>query len=271
MIQKPAGDKQRTSDKFRWLDQVGADSELTPLCFRLAYAIASYVNRATGDAWPGQRRLAQECHVSERAIRDALILLRARNHLDVTPGTGRGITSRYRPTLWGGAEMRKLTSTIKPQKAEPDFHDSSAEGGSSVPERWQKTTEKGGSTLPTIPFIEPREEPIDRKSLMTITKSDFETWWTAFPRKVAKTKAEKIYTGIIKSKRATADELLAGATRYAAERAGQDQTYTQHPATWLNSGCWLDEPRAPVRSSSKPNQADTAIDGMRRYLDRDRT
>jgi hypothetical protein len=37
--------------------------------------------------------------------------------------------------------------------------------------------------------------------------------------------------------------LIEGARRYAGERAGQDPTYTKHPATWLRGGCWEDEPK----------------------------
>ena len=36
-------------------------------------------------------------------------------------------------------------------------------------------------------------------------------------------------------------ELLEGIRRYAITRAGQDEQYTVHPATWLNQGRWADE------------------------------
>jgi hypothetical protein len=38
------------------------------------------------------------------------------------------------------------------------------------------------------------------------------------------------------------ETLIQGAKRYALERRGQDPKYTKHPATWLNKGCWEDEP-----------------------------
>ena len=37
---------------------------------------------------------------------------------------------------------------------------------------------------------------------------------------------------------------IAGAQRYAGERAGEDPKFTKHPATWLRGGCWEDEPPA---------------------------
>jgi len=43
----------------------------------------------------------------------------------------------------------------------------------------------------------------------------------------------------------TAETLIAGARRYAIERKGQDPTYSKHPATWLNRGCYDDELDGP--------------------------
>jgi hypothetical protein len=37
------------------------------------------------------------------------------------------------------------------------------------------------------------------------------------------------------------------AQAYARERAGEDPTFTKYPATWLNKGCYDDEPDQPAR------------------------
>jgi hypothetical protein len=52
------------------------------------------------------------------------------------------------------------------------------------------------------------------------------------------------------------DVLIAGATRYANERAGEDEKYTKHPTTSLRAGCWDDEPdnRWPRRKESYPGE-----------------
>ena len=96
--------------------------------------------------------------------------------------------------------------------------------------------------------------------------SEFENFWATFPRRVAKARAEKAYLDIIKAKKATHDELLVGAQRYAAERAGEDPQYTKHPATWLNGGCWKDEPTARSKFI-KPNRANSVIAGLCGYLE----
>jgi hypothetical protein len=38
--------------------------------------------------------------------------------------------------------------------------------------------------------------------------------------------------------------IIAGAQRYAGERAGQDPQFTAHPATWLYQERWLDDTEA---------------------------
>ena len=70
---------------------------------------------------------------------------------------------------------------------------------------------------------------------------EFEKFWNNFPRKIAKGAARKAYRNA--AKRAAHEEILAGAKRYAASKP--EPQFTKHPATWLNSDCWLDEPEKP--------------------------
>jgi hypothetical protein len=95
--------------------------------------------------------------------------------------------------------------------------------------------------------------------------SSFEIWWQKYPKKVAKFDAAKAYGKVLKSGLATTEILLEGATRYAAEKAGSDSQFIKHPTTWLNGGCWMDESQTP--SKPKQNRADSAIAGMRGWLE----
>jgi Helix-turn-helix domain len=69
----------------------------------------------------------------------------------------------------------------------------------------------------------------------------FDQFWNPYPRKVAKEAARKAFDAAVKQGVA-AETLIAGAKRYAGERAGEDPQFTKHPATWLRGGCWEDEP-----------------------------
>jgi hypothetical protein len=84
--------------------------------------------------------------------------------------------------------------------------------------------------------------------------AEFEQFWRAYPRRVAKDAARKAFAKV-RERGVALDVLVAGAKRYAAERAGQDPKYTKHPATWLNAGCWQDE--APAGEGGPPT-----IDGV---------
>lgn len=69
---------------------------------------------------------------------------------------------------------------------------------------------------------------------------DFENFWRTYPRRIEKKSAFKAWKTALKSG-ATADEITAGAARYAKYRAGEPGRFTKHPSTWLNQGCWEEE------------------------------
>lgn len=73
----------------------------------------------------------------------------------------------------------------------------------------------------------------------------FETFWSQCARAVDHAKANKIYLRIVRERSATPDELLRAMMVYAAarERAG-DKRFDKTPATWLENGCWRDDPEA---------------------------
>lgn len=69
---------------------------------------------------------------------------------------------------------------------------------------------------------------------------DFEEFWRTYPRHEDKKKAFTVWQKALKNG-ATADEIIAGAARYAKYRAGEPEQYTKHPSTWLNGDCWENE------------------------------
>lgn len=87
------------------------------------------------------------------------------------------------------------------------------------------------------------EEEKDNIKPSSSADADFDEFWQHYPRKIGKQSARKAYTRALKL--APGDVILAGVLRYAAERKGEDPTYTAHPDTWLNQGRWDDEPTPP--------------------------
>jgi hypothetical protein len=89
----------------------------------------------------------------------------------------------------------------------------------------------------------------------------FETFWVAFPdgRKRGKGGTADLFAQIAAGKhrkrRATAQELVDGARRYAASHP--DPKYVPMPETWLNGGRWADDIAQP---DIKANQAKREFD-----------
>lgn len=67
---------------------------------------------------------------------------------------------------------------------------------------------------------------------------DFERWWKAYPKRVGRGQAVRAFKRALTQ--ATLEELVAGASRYAAD-PNRKPEYTKHPTTWLNGECWRDE------------------------------
>lgn len=107
---------------------------------------------------------------------------------------------------------------------------------------------------PQLPLDDPSAHVVD------LVADSFQTWWQNYPRRVGKKAARISYDRIVRNQIATAEELLAGARRYAAERANENPRYTKHPAAWLDDERWTDEPLQPFR------QMTSVSEGVNSYL-----
>ncbi|MFN7106992.1 MAG: helix-turn-helix domain-containing protein [Brevundimonas sp.] len=93
----PIDPKQSARVKFVWLRQVFTDPATGHLSCRVAGLLIDHINRATGEAWPSQARLAEAAGVTPRAIQYGLQKLISGGHLKVR--RKRGLTNRYQPLL----------------------------------------------------------------------------------------------------------------------------------------------------------------------------
>jgi hypothetical protein len=97
----------------------------------------------------------------------------------------------------------------------------------------------------------------------------FDAFWSAYPRKVGKRKAEKAYAMALQRLSSIEGEtylaLVEGASRLAADPNREDQ-FTPHPTSWLNRDGWLDAP-LPEREKSRA-EAEAEVYGG--FLERQR-
>lgn len=76
----------------------------------------------------------------------------------------------------------------------------------------------------------------------------FDDFWDAYPLHAGKQAAVKAFAKAREI--ADVEKIIAGATRYRDD-PNRDPGFTKHPATWLNQGCWDDDP-LPPRGGTRP-------------------
>lgn len=78
-------------------------------------------------------------------------------------------------------------------------------------------------------------------------EEQFNTFWSCYPRRVAKGAARKAFDKAIK--KTTLENMLNAITKYVAMKP--EKIDFKHPATWLNAECWDDEwePQQPKPSA----------------------
>jgi hypothetical protein len=76
----------------------------------------------------------------------------------------------------------------------------------------------------------------------------FEEFYSIYPRREARVAAEKAWAKAVRT--TPPARIILGAKRFRDDPNRED-SYTPHPATWLNQGRWTDEP-LPPRMVSRP-------------------
>ena len=86
------------------------------------------------------------------------------------------------------------------------------------------------------------EADTDRKTSSSTSSADeaFADFWSTYPRKTAKRKAESAWRSALK--RADAQTILAGLRRF---QFSSEVQFQPHPATWLNQDRWADQLAGP--------------------------
>jgi hypothetical protein len=81
--------------------------------------------------------------------------------------------------------------------------------------------------------------PIPNKDITNPSDSDFNLFWSIYPRREAKGAARAAFTKALK--KASVEEIIEGAKRFASDPNRQPE-FTAHASTWLNQERWTDMP-----------------------------
>jgi hypothetical protein len=265
-----------TSGKLDWLDAVMADHSLGASAKVAAFCIMQHLNRESGTAFVSDKTITDKTGIGNRWVRESRNELRASGWItwkrtktasvySTLTGPMAGIEEQQRELKQQREERRMQKRQERQRTTEQDDRHPSAEHDR------QPSAELVRHPSADIPLsVNPLDNPLKGSIYTGSTAieiiSAFETFWQQYPLRVGKLKAEKIYNDIVKSKRASAEELLAGAGRYAAEQAGQPPKWIKHPSTWLNGHHWRDEPQAPSKPAKPGSFVEAAAVGFGGFL-----
>ena len=182
----------------------------------LHLALADFANDE-GECWPSQRTLARKARCSVRWVREAIAAMVADETVEIVEQTvGRGGRTLYR--LKG-----ELTASF----------------GSGNRGTVQQVKRNSGATLS---LLKNHQEP-------SLSVEEFNKFWQAYPRKVAKGAAARAWAKIAARPDAPPIEhLLRAVATY--EASVSDPKYICHPATWLGQERWNDELSAATQTQA---------------------
>ena len=88
----------------------------------------------------------------------------------------------------------------------------------------------------------------------------FDDFWAVVPRKVGKQAARRAWEKAVKLE---SPQVIVQKMREYRDDPNRVEEYTKHPSTWLNAGCWDDDPLPPRnRGKNQPNDLDVFLDAF---------
>ena len=186
--------------------------------------IADHASDDGTEAWPSQATIATKASISIRTVQRAVNSLVAAGYLWMEKGAGGSANCREdrRPHRYTINIKRLRGDTESTREDRGDFDDIN------------------GATLATPTGRQSR--PMNHPNKPSNETPEFDLFWKYYPIKVGKAAALKAWVKAIKIE--SADEILAGAIRYADD-PNRHPSFTAHAATWLNAHRWNDSALPP--------------------------
>ncbi len=245
---------------YESLDEFG-DLHKAFIWQRIAY-------RSQNPAWGGWWRttvdnMAKDLHLSPRMVRRILSELKESGDIESTKMFRGGSSDHalsYRPiykesgTNFNGSidspnepsDMPNVPSDTTPSRIEVYAETYRSIRGDVTSTIYKKEEEKEEEyTHPSD--AGPSEPSFELEVFEGQAPSTFEEFWTAYPRKTGKQAARKVFESLLKKKlpkerRPFSLMLVSSAQRFANDPNLPEKQFIPYPATWLNGGCWEDEP-----------------------------
>jgi len=201
--------------------------------------IADHASDEGDNAWPSQQTIATRASCNVRTVQRTINELVSKGYLWVEKRGGGSANCRddRRPHRYT-VVMSKLRGDKSPARKEvrPDIDDVNDPALATATTRFSR------------PMKHPIETPIE-------TPNTFDLFWKVYPRKTAKGAARKAWDKLKAEEQLAATE---GAQRFASD-PNRDETFTPHPATWINAERWLDEPLPPRKLTPEALRAQEIV------------
>jgi DNA-binding transcriptional ArsR family regulator len=270
--------------------------------------IADHANDDGTNAWPGIATIARKTSISERSVQRHLKTLEDANLITIIKQGGGNKHTRNdrRPNRYDvNLKALKAITWVDPEDdhgvtngAPADLHGVTDQrhGVTSESARGDKQsvtgcqTERHGVT-PVSPypslepsFVEPSLEPsrenthardMTEDSLAVVVAEivpddDFAHFWSTYPRKESKRKAEQAWSKLKRADRLAAlDALSAHVERWRHERT--EAKFIPHPPTWLHQRRWEDQLPEPQAQTLGLSKAAQTIQEMMKHATNGRT
>jgi DNA-binding transcriptional regulator YhcF (GntR family) len=275
-------------DEF--LRPIKRDRKLPRNAYIVADEIAHFFNREHFNAaeelraWPSIERLVSATNLSRRTIIRIIATLEKAGYIEVERAHGRGKNNRYRglkkvpdaatDSAWekvphcavkGAKPGSKKVPDVAPDSLNrpperPCEGKDSPSSPSSVESQCQPQSEFTGAAQKKHGATSHSEAKTRCRPPKTPDsfEGDFDGFWTAYPLKNDRGAARRAYS--IARRNVSAETILDGATRYAAERNAQNPKFTKSAANWLNAEAWGNEPAPPMNAPPRSHRGGTVLD-----------
>jgi helix-turn-helix protein len=252
-----------------------ASSIKDPSAAHILLVLANHADEH-GECWPSHQLIAKETGLGIATVKRKLDVLKQQERVQWTTGRGKKAGNRYRLIAHNLSDLADRPNRSSSHANSSSSTETAAQiahpvTDNSSPVSYEPTENPQKKENPHIndaPSALPLDGHMNGNGFANEAKQAsghpnkegkeaseaFKQFWAAYPRHVGQLAARKVWDKALKE--APADQIIDGARRYAAERQDENPKYTKHPATWLNGGCWMDEPGA--NSHREKNYAEIA-------------
>jgi len=205
-----------------------------------------------GECWPSYSTIAKVCEIDRRtAVRHVQTLIDKGMVKREKQYTGKSKTNnRYKLTLEHQQPSDKTPPPLEAEDHYPSDHVTPGVGAEDHPPSDRVTLGVGAQCHPNL-SLEPTNEPVrlicanaHAQNAHFDQQAGFDTFWTNYPKKVDKKRAEAAYHKNIKTQKQH-DNVMRGLLKQISQRAAAPQgafiPHWKNPSTWLNGENWNDE------------------------------